>query len=335
MSHTPGCTSRPRGQLGWAGCSTSWSSPPPSTATTSRRPPSRLTGRCCARPAASPPTSTCWSSCCAEAVVASAVCDTRVAPTDLPAHLVADYTRPGDLVFDPLAGVGTTLVEAVHLGRDAVGMELEPGWAALARANVALARRQGGTGRGHVICGDATRLPRGMPAGLRGQVALVLTSPPYGRTMHGLVDHRNGQIQRFHNTYSAHADEANLGHRRRAGLADGIAAVLAGCLPLLRPSGVMAVVARPWRRDRYLNDLPGLVVDAGLDAGLTLIDCRRPIPAALRDGRLVPRHTFWQLHVAKQTRTKGIPVSLIQHDDIAVFQHLTKSGSSHEHGWSR
>src|SRR6266508_2965737 len=193
MSHTPGCTSRPRGQLGWAGCSTSWSSPPPSTATTSRRPPSRLTGRCCARPAASPPTSTCWSSCCAEAVVASAVCDTRVAPTDLPAnlasdvvspppwldptrapmlsvilvgqrslagqrrgrfvagsgahparmapdlaaHLVADYTRPGDLVFDPLAGVCTTLVEAVHLGRDAVGMELEPGWAALARANVA------------------------------------------------------------------------------------------------------------------------------------------------------------------------------------------------------
>ncbi len=258
----------------------------------------------------------------------------RMAP-DLAAHLVADYTRPGDLVFDPLAGVGTTLVEAVHLGRDAVGMELEPGWAALARANVALGRRQGGTGRGHVICGDATRLPRGAPAGLRGRVALILTSPPYGRTMHGRVEHRHGPIQRFHNRYSDHGDEANLGHRRRAGLADGIAAVLAGCVPLLRPGGVMAVVARPWRRDRYLNDLPGLVVDAGLDAGLTLIDCRRAIHAALRDGRLVPRHTFWQLHVAKQTRTKGIPVSLIQHDDIAVFQHLTKSGSSHEHGWSR
>src|SRR6266511_6129821 len=81
-------------------------------------------------------------------------------PPDLAATLINDYTRPGDLVFDPLAGSGTTLVEAVHLGRDAVGMELEPGWAALARANVALGRRQGGTGRGHVICGDATRLPR-------------------------------------------------------------------------------------------------------------------------------------------------------------------------------
>src|SRR5689334_7161841 len=46
----------------------------------------------------------------------------RMAP-DLAAALINDYTRPGDLVFDPLAGIGTTLVEAVHAGRNAFGIE--------------------------------------------------------------------------------------------------------------------------------------------------------------------------------------------------------------------
>ena len=50
-----------------------------------------------------------------------------------------------------------------------------------------------------------------------------------------------------------------------------------------------------------------------------LIACRRAVHAAVRDGHLVPRHTFWQLSVARASRRKGMPVSLIQHDDIAVL----------------
>jgi modification methylase len=184
----------------------------------------------------------------------------RMAP-DLAAALIRDYTRPGELVFDPLAGVGTTLVEAVHAGRDAFGVEYVPGWVALARANIALARSEGGTGQARVVRADATLLPRGVPAELYGQVGLVLTSPPYGKTMHGRVEHRRGPLARFHNTYGddgakANPDLANLAHRGRAGLVEGVSAVLAGCLPLLKPGGVIVVVARPWRRDHYLVDLP-------------------------------------------------------------------------------
>jgi len=248
----------------------------------------------------------------------------RMAP-DLAAALINDYTQPGELVFGPLAGIGTVLVEAVHAGRNAIGLEYEPGWVALARANIALARRQGGTGHARILRGDATGLPRGVPGELRGQISLVLTSPPYGKTMHGRVEHRRGPLTRFHNAYSeptdrANPDQANLAHRGRAGLLDGITAVLAGCVPLLKPGGVVAVVARPWRRDRYLVDLPGQIITAGLAAGLDLIACRRAVHAAVRDGRLVPHHSFFQLHVARASRRKGIPVALIQHDDIAVFQ---------------
>jgi modification methylase len=257
----------------------------------------------------------------------------RMAP-DLATALINDYTRPGDLVFDPLAGIGTSLVEAVHAGRNAFGIEYEPGWVALTRANIALARSQGGQGHARIVRGDATRLPRRVPAELRGQISLVLTSPPYGRTMHGRVEHRHGPLQRFHNTYdgqrrTARADAGNLGHRPRAGLIDGITSVLTGCQPLLKPGGVIAVVARPWRRDQYLVDLPGQIIGAARAAGLDVIARRVTLHAAVRDSRLVPRHSFFQLHVARESRAKGRPVSLIQHDNVDIYQPTPPAEESH------
>ena len=49
---------------------------------------------------------------------------------------IESYSEPGDLVVDPMCGIGTTLVEASDLGRRAVGVELEPRWAKLASANL-------------------------------------------------------------------------------------------------------------------------------------------------------------------------------------------------------
>ena len=46
------------------------------------------------------------------------------------------YSSPGDLVLDPMCGIATTLVEAIHQRRQAIGVEVEPRWAALAAANV-------------------------------------------------------------------------------------------------------------------------------------------------------------------------------------------------------
>jgi hypothetical protein len=46
-------------------------------------------------------------------------------------------TRPG-LVLDPFAGSGTTLQVARELGRDALGIELKPEYARLARQRAGL-----------------------------------------------------------------------------------------------------------------------------------------------------------------------------------------------------
>ena len=234
-------------------------------------------------------------------------------------HAIAAYTNPGDLVLDPLAGIGTTLVEAVHTGRDAIGIEYEPGWASLAEANLKLAASQGATGHGMILQADATRLPDLIPPVVRGRVALVLTSPPYGRTMHGRVEHRRGPLTKFANRYGEH-DPANLAQRGLAGIRDGLAAVLKGCVPLLRSGGIVVVTARPWRRNGVLVDLPGAVTQAAIEAGLSPLERCVALLAAVRDGRLVPRHTFFQLSMVRKARARGIPQHLIAHEEIHVFR---------------
>src|SRR5664280_941789 len=132
---------------------------------------------------------------------------------------IATYTKPGDLVLDPMAGIGSTLVEAVHLGRDAIGVEYEPQWADLGRANIAYARSQGATGHGDVVCGDARHGTSVVDPAGGDLVALVLTSPPCGPSLHGRITARPGQgIAKAHHQYST--DLANMAHVGLAGLLD-------------------------------------------------------------------------------------------------------------------
>ena len=47
-------------------------------------------------------------------------------PPQLPNFLIERLSRPGDVVLDPMAGSGTTLVEAGRLGRRAIGCDIDP-----------------------------------------------------------------------------------------------------------------------------------------------------------------------------------------------------------------
>ena len=54
-------------------------------------------------------------------------------PMWLMQRLVEDYSRPGDLVCDPCCGAGTTLVAALRSGRRAIGGDVMPEHAEMAR----------------------------------------------------------------------------------------------------------------------------------------------------------------------------------------------------------
>lgn len=51
---------------------------------------------------------------------------TQQSPIALLLRIILSSTMPGDIVFDPFAGTGTTLVVAHQLKRDSIGIEIDP-----------------------------------------------------------------------------------------------------------------------------------------------------------------------------------------------------------------
>ena len=64
-------------------------------------------------------------------------------PLTLMRRLVATYTAEGETVLDPFCGSGTTGVACAELGRDFVGIEIDPGYVEIARRRIEAATRQG------------------------------------------------------------------------------------------------------------------------------------------------------------------------------------------------
>ncbi len=58
-------------------------------------------------------------------------------PEALLARVILSSSRPGDLVLDPFSGTGTTGAAAKRLGRQFIGIERDPAYAAAAEARIA------------------------------------------------------------------------------------------------------------------------------------------------------------------------------------------------------
>ncbi|APU15302.1 Methyltransferase domain [Actinoalloteichus fjordicus] len=237
------------------------------------------------------------------------------------AHAIAHYTTPGELVLDPMCGIGTTLVEAAHLGRRAIGLEYEPHWAQVAAANLDLARRARPEVDAAVFQGDARQLLHVLPE-VRGQVALVVTSPPYGPSTHGQVSVvPGGGVHKYHHLYGNTLDRgnlANIGHHR---LLSGFTRILTGCAALLRPGGHIAVTLRPWREHAELIDLPAQIQACGTHAGLIPVErCVALLARHDDNGQIIPRGSFFQRDFLRKQRERGLPLHLIAHEDVLIFR---------------
>ena len=183
---------------------------------------------------------------------------------ELARRVVTEYSSQGDLVVDPLAGIGTSVAEAALLGRRAFGVELETRWVEVAAENLDHMLTAGQRRRAEVRQGDARRL--GELLGSRaGKVDLVLTSPPYACDA-GVIDKpawlAGGRLCPAE-TLNYSRDRANLGHARGEAYAEAMAEIYAACDAVLRPGGRLVVVtkniapsrahARPGRGDGLLG----------------------------------------------------------------------------------
>ncbi|MGE5550932.1 MAG: TRM11 family SAM-dependent methyltransferase [Bacteroidota bacterium] len=114
-------------------------------------------------------------------------------PPELMAEIIRFFTREGELVLDPFAGVGGTLLGAALAKRESLGFELNPRWVEIYHhvqkeftvCDGRLVQRteapKGGEISGRMAVGDCLEL---MAALRPGSIDAIVTDPPYG-WMHG------------------------------------------------------------------------------------------------------------------------------------------------------
>jgi DNA modification methylase len=97
-------------------------------------------------------------------------------PIELCKRLIEIYTREGDLVIDPFAGSGSTLVAAHELGRRGVGVDINPTYVDLAKRRLTQTSLFGERETVNVFADDATNLTKYVQP---KSADLCITSPPY------------------------------------------------------------------------------------------------------------------------------------------------------------
>ena len=213
-------------------------------------------------------------------------------PPRLMARLIEFFSRTGELVLDPFAGVGGTLLgAAIARGpRRAIGIELEPRWVAIYERLVdELSAERDGAGPiladlgptdpggprdfepsgCELRLGDALELLPAMP---EASVDFVATDPPYNVQLR--LTMAGGPLAKAHaNRRTDYAmvtdDPADLANSRDyAAYLERMATVLAELRRILRPGRYACVVVRDaYQNGRYVftgSDLAARAASVGL-----------------------------------------------------------------------
>jgi len=214
----------------------------------------------------------------------------------LAARAIATWTRPGDLIIDPYAGIGATLIEAAHTGRHAVGVEANPTHHRAAVCNLQYAAtRAARGGRTTLYRGSGHLLPAAVQA-LRGTAALVLFAAP------------------------PHASP------------DQLARAIAAGAELLTDAGHLVVATHARRPDRRLIDVPGSVLTAATRTGLDPIERLAAVhlPVTRPHQQSAPGPAA--VHTARES---GWHDHVIAHTDILVLRPAHRRARRHQRQHAR
>jgi len=159
-----------------------------------------------------------------------------VFPIALPEKCIRLFTHKGELVIDPFVGIGTTLVAAQDLGRNAVGFDLKAEYIELAKTR--LMSNQDETVQ-IAINDDALNISEYFE---EGTVSLCITSPPYANLLNR--ERRNkskrGDLrenEHFLEIQQYSADSRDLGTMNAKQYASSLGNIFEQILPLLKPKG--------------------------------------------------------------------------------------------------
>ncbi|MHA2118726.1 MAG: DNA methyltransferase [Candidatus Thorarchaeota archaeon] len=100
-------------------------------------------------------------------------------PEELVKRFLDFFTKEGNWVLDPFAGVGSTLIACKEVERNSVGIELEDEFV---RIGISALNEMDGNGAHHLLQGDSMRIVDLLDKHFDGQSPqfdYVITSPPY------------------------------------------------------------------------------------------------------------------------------------------------------------
>jgi DNA modification methylase len=109
-------------------------------------------------------------------------------PETLVMEFITFFTKFNQVVFDPMAGIGSTLVAALRCGRRAYGIELNPTYAEIARQLITEEKQTLGLAASEVQCelitGNAANVVEIVSSHQIPPFDYVITSPPYWDMLH-------------------------------------------------------------------------------------------------------------------------------------------------------
>ena len=102
-----------------------------------------------------------------------------VFPIALPKKCIELFTHKGELVLDPFAGIGTTLVASKDVGRNAIGFDLNKKYVDFAQKRLSQQNLTEGE-KQIIICDDSINIPDYLK---EETISLCVTSPPYSNML--------------------------------------------------------------------------------------------------------------------------------------------------------
>lgn len=189
-----------------------------------------------------------------------------VFPIALPKKCIELFTHKGELVLDPFVGIGTTLIAARDLGRNAVGFDLSQKYIdftnkKIAQLNMSLFKEET---KQIAICDDAINISRYLDG---ETVSLCVASPPYANMLNHerlnkslRSDLRTNKHYKKNQQYSNHPRD--LGTMKLQSYIEAIAEIYKGILPMLKPKAHCVININDLWENNHRYPTHSYIIDA-------------------------------------------------------------------------
>lgn len=181
-------------------------------------------------------------------------------PETLAQEFIEFFTKRGQVVLDPMAGTGSTLVAALRSGRHSYGIELNPDYAEIARQVIADEKASLEIDDGlasEIITGDAALVAEIFTDHAIPPIDYVLTSPPYWDMLHaqGAWTQKSRRASpHLDVTYSTHpGDLGNISDY--AEFVDRLAYTYEALRPMLKPGAYLTIIVKNVKKGGRLYPL--------------------------------------------------------------------------------